>query len=567
MFVSYAIAVSGSTLINPLIYKRITDVVTGNIGSPGQLWSLLLNLVLMLGSTLVIANLFYRIADFAMAYSQSHIEKDLIDDALKRVERHSYEFFSSTFTGTLVARIRRYVSAFETIHDNIVFALWMNGLGLVFGFIALAYFSWILGAILFVWVAIYISIIIIFVKKKFKRDLLTAEANSRVTGILADVITNILNVKMFASHDRELEYFSEATSVEEKRRRNAWNFQNFQFTFQGYFISFFEFSSILVAVYLWSKGMISAGTIILMQIYVSTTFQVVWNIGRNIARVMRAFAEAQEMVDVFEKPITVKDVEKPEDCKIQKGEIKANNIVFAYKGGNPVFDGLSFSIAPGERVGLVGYSGAGKTTITKLLLRFADVVGGEILIDGQNVAHLKQDDLRSRIAYVPQEPILFHRTLRENISYSCPDASEEEIINAAKRSHAHEFIQSFPHGYDTYVGERGVKLSGGERQRVAIARAMLKNAPILILDEATSSLDSMNEKYIQDSFDELMKGRTTIVIAHRLSTIQKMDRIMVFDKGKIVEDGNHENLLQKRGIYFKLWQQQSHGFIGDDDEI
>jgi len=562
VFASYLFAVICGGIGSPLIYKRILDIVSSNQASE-VVASSLFNTVFMLGAVLVFANIFYRMGDYAMAYSQSHILKDVADDTLKRLHHHSYEFFSNTFTGTLVAKVRRYVSAFEMIHDQVVYSIWMSGLRLIFGFLVLTYYSWILGMILLSWVIVYAVIIVMFIKKKTKKDLLTAEANSKVTGILSDIITNILNVKMFVSHDKEFSYFSEATDIEEKRRREALNFQNMQFMFQGYFIAFFEFISIFTAVYLWLNGMISVGTIILMQIYVFTSFEVVWNMGRNITRVMRAFAEAQEMVDIFEKPIDVKDVENPKECKIQKGEIVFNDVSFSYKKSAPVFDGLSLSIRPGERVGLVGYSGAGKTTITKLLLRLVDVDSGDILIDGQDIKDLKQDDLRSIIAYVPQDPILFHRTLKENIAYSCPSASDEEIVNVAKLSHSHEFIQSFPHGYDTYVGERGVKLSGGERQRIAIARAMLKDAPILILDEATSSLDSINEKYIQDSFDKLMKGRTTVVIAHRLSTIQKMDRIIVFDKGKIIEDGTHKNLLEKKGVYYNLWQQQSHGFIGE----
>lgn len=566
IFVSYTLAIVGSGMVTPILYKRIIDIVSG-AGNSSTVSAALINTVLFLGGVLLLYNLFYRIADYAMTYSQSHMLKDVADDAFARVERHSYEFFSNTFTGTLIAKVRRYVNALETIHDQFVFTVWMNGLRLLFGLAVLSYFSLPLGAVLFIWLVFYIGITALFVKKKIKKDLLTAEANSRTTGVLSDAITNMLNVKMFASHARELSYFTDATDVEEKRRRDAGYFQDTQFVFQGYFIALFEFAGMLVAAHLWLNGLISAGTIILMQIYIFTSFEVVWNIGRNSAKVMRALAEAKEMVDIFEKPVAVKDPQNPEKCKISKGEIEIKNISFLYgeeEGkGTAVFKRFSLHIKSGEKVGLVGPSGAGKTTITKLLLRFADVRKGKILIDGQDISRITQNDLRSKIAYVPQDPILFHRTLRENISYSNPGASEEEIIDAAKRSHAHEFIKGFLNSYDTYVGERGIKLSGGERQRVAIARAMLKGAPVLILDEATSSLDSISEQHIQDAFDELMKGRTTLVIAHRLSTIQKMDRIIVFDKGAIVEDGSHKELIRKKGLYYRLWKQQSHGFMGE----
>jgi len=559
---SYALAVAGSGMVTPVLYKRIMDIVSGTGDA-----SALINTVLFIGGMLLLYNLFFRIADYTMTYSQSHMLKNVADDAFDRLERHSYAFFSNTFTGTLVAKVRRYVNAFEIIHDQFVFAVWMNGLRLIFGLAVLSYFSLPLGIVLFTWLVLYIGITALFVKKKLKKDLLTAEANSRTTGVLSDAITNILNVKMFASHSRELSYFTDATDVEEKRRRDAGYFQNTQFLFQGYFIALFEFAGMFAAAHLWLNGSISAGTIILMQIYIFTSFDVVWNIGRNSAKVMKALAEAKEMVDIFERPVAVDDPQNPEKCKISKGKIEIKNISFLYEEGEEkrtkVFKKLSLNILAGEKVGLVGPSGAGKTTITKLLLRFADIQGGKILIDGQDISRITQSDLRSRIAYVPQDPILFHRTLRENISYSNPDASEEKIIDAAKRSRAHEFIKSFSRGYDTYVGERGVKLSGGERQRVAIARAMLKDAPVLILDEATSSLDSISEQHIQEAFDELMKGRTTLVVAHRLSTIQKMDRIIVFDKGAIDEDGTHKELIAKKGLYYRLWKQQSHGFMGE----
>ncbi|MBI2506740.1 MAG: ABC transporter ATP-binding protein [Candidatus Colwellbacteria bacterium] len=544
----------------PLLYKRIIDAVSAT-GDRAAASGALMDTIFMLGAVLLFYNLFFRIADYAMTYSQSRMLKDVADDAFERIMQHSYEFFSNTFTGTLVAKVRRYVNAFEQIHDQIVFAAWMNGLRLIFAFAVLTYFSTILGMILLVWLLLYVGVTAFFVKKKFRKDLLESAANSRTTGVLADAITNVLNVKMFASQAREFSYFADATGTEEKLRRNAWYFQNLQFMFQGYFIALFELVGIFAAVSLWLNGSISAGTIILMQIYIFTSFEVVWNIGRNFTRVMRAFAEAKEMVDIFEKPVAVGDPEQPEECRIRKGEIEIKQISFTYGKGSKVFRNFSLRVKAGEKVGLVGPSGSGKSTITKLLLRFADVQAGEILIDGQNIARVRQNDLRSRIAYVPQDPILFHRTLMENIRYARPEAADKEVIRAAKLAHADEFISLFPQGYDTLVGERGIKLSGGERQRVAIARAILKDAPILALDEATSSLDSESEMYIQDALAKLMKSHTTIVIAHRLSTIMQMDRIMVIEGGRIVEQGKHKELLKiKQGRYQKLWEIQAGGF-------
>lgn len=560
VFFSYGVAVAGGGIITPILYKRIMDVVS-TAADPTAVGGTLVHTMLFLGLVIFSYQLLYRIGDYALVYSQSRALKDIADDAFQRVVQHSYEFFSNIFTGSLVAKVRRYVRAFEQIYDQFVFAAWMNGLRLIFAFAVLTYFSRTLGVVLLIWLVLYVGVTALFVKKKYRKDLLETEANSRTTGVLADVITNVLNIKMFTSQKREFSYFHGVTKEEEKLRRAAWNFQNLQFMFQGYFIALFEFAGMFTAVYLWLKGSVSPGTILLMQIYIFTSFEVVWNIGRNFTNLMRALAEAKEMIDIFEMPLSVSDPKDPEECRIRKGEIEIKNISFYYGKGTEIFKNFSLHIKAGEKAGLVGPSGAGKSTITKLLLRFADVQEGEILIDGQNITRMKQDDLRLRIAYVPQDPILFHRSLMENIRYAKPQASDREVTRAALLAHAHEFIMSFPEGYGTLVGERGIKLSGGERQRVAIARAILKDAPIILLDEATSSLDSESEMYIQDALAKLMKNRTTIVIAHRLSTIMQMDRIMVIEGGKIVEEGKHKELLKaKKGRYQKLWEIQAGGF-------
>lgn len=560
IFLSYGLALASTSIVSPLLYKRIMDTVAG-VSDPALASTTLVSTLILLGVNIIFYNIFFRTGDYATFYAQSHILKDVADDAFERLQHHSYEFFTGTFIGALVARTKRYVNAFETISDQIIFELWMGGLKIVFFVGVLIVLAPILAGIFLVWLTLYIALTIFFTKKKTKKDLLTTEANSRMTAVLADTLTNALNIKIFASQKREEALFADTTREEEMYRRGAWFFQNIQFSFQGFFIGVFEFIGMYTAITLWTRGYISAGTVVLMQIYILSSFDVVWNISRNFTKAMYAFAEAKEMVDIFEKPPAVVDQQNPSLCAICDGHIKISNISFAYGGGNPIFKDFSLEINPGEKVGLVGRSGEGKSTITKLLLRFIDIDEGEVTIDGQNISQITQNDLRSRISYVPQDAMLFHRTLKENIAYARAGATDEEIIHAAKRAHADDFIRKLPKGYDTLVGERGVKLSGGERQRVAIARVMLKNAPILILDEATSSLDSESEKYIQDSLHELMKGRTTLVIAHRLSTLQKMDRIVVLDKGAIVESGTHRALLEKKGLYYDLWKHQNHGFV------
>jgi ATP-binding cassette subfamily B protein len=283
-------------------------------------------------------------------------------------------------------------------------------------------------------------------------------------------------------------------------------------------------------------------------------------------RVEEGLADAAEMTEIIMQPHDIVDPEKPESSRISKGAVEFSNVTFRYQESDDagLFENLQLAIPAGQKIGLVGPSGSGKTTLTKLLLRFMDIENGQILVDGQNIAHIAQDDLRRSIAYVAQEPLLFHRSIYENIAYGRAEASAKEIYDAAEKAHAAEFIKDLPKTYDTMVGERGVKLSGGQRQRVAIARAMLKRAPIIVLDEATSSLDSVSEKLITGALDELMEKRTTLVIAHRLSTIRKMDRILVLHEGKIIEDGSHQQLLKQKGMYAKLWEHQSGDFIGED---
>jgi len=308
---------------------------------------------------------------------------------------------------------------------------------------------------------------------------------------------------------------------------------------------------------------VNIATVFLILSYTGTIANNLFQFSNNSLRnYNRSFGDAADMVSILQQKPDIQDPDQPETPRISRGAIKFNNVTFTHADqDDALFNGLSASIKAGEKVGLVGYSGSGKTTFTRLLLRFNDINGGTITIDGQDISKLTQENLRRYITYVPQEPILFHRTLKENIGYGNPEASQQEIEAIAKLAHAHEFITALPHGYETLVGERGVKLSGGQRQRIAIARAMLKTAPILVLDEATSSLDSEGEALVQDALWKLMRGRTAIVVAHRLSTIQKMDRIIVLDDGAIVEQGSHKELLDQNGIYAKLWAHQSGGFI------
>jgi len=559
----YAMGVLLKDVVGALIYKRLFDTMGTFGANTTEAVPMLSSLLIALVGAVFGYHILVRIADYFHPYAQSNIMKRLYDQAFSNIERHSYSFFANTFMGSLVTKTKRYVDSFETIHDIFVFQIWFHGISIVSAVTVLMIYAPLFAGMFVVWVALFIFGSSFFIQRIIARDTAHAASKSLTTGALADALTNILNIKMFARSENEKARFATRTAQEEQDRRHAWFMHTHQIVFQGLLIAGMELVSMFLAIKLWVAGDITLGTVVLIQTYLFLLFDVVWNIGRNITKFLNALADAQEAVEIFESPMHITDPTLPEAVRMNKGALLFSNVSFAYNEKRVIFNNLSLAISAGQHVGLVGHSGAGKTTITKLLLRFHDVTEGSITIDGQDIRAVTQDALRARIAYVPQESILFHRTLSENISYGKPEASFEEIVAVAKRAHAHDFIQKLTHGYDTLVGERGIKLSGGERQRIAIARAMLKDAPILILDEATSSLDSLSERYIQEGFDELMKGRTTLVIAHRLSTIVRMDRILVFDGGAIVEDGTHEELLKKNGVYAELWKEQSAGFIGE----
>lgn len=555
-----------SSVAIPLIYKMIIDAVE-NAVSPEAAAGTLLSIFLLYALLRTVEFACWRSGDFAMSYFESNALRDLANYAFRELLKHSYGFFSNQFAGALIVRSRRFVDGFERLTDYVAFEVFMHGLELIASFFVLLWFSTLLGGVYLVWLVFYMCVMVVLIRYQTPKNIAAAEANSATGARLADVVANVLTLKVFSAFAQEVQTFEERTSREEMLRRRAWFGQNYSLLAQGTLTSLFEMASLGIAIYLWTQGSITAGTIVLTQLYLSNVGGTVRAMGRSTTKILQVISDAQEMVDVLELAVEVKDPEKSEACKISRGAIEMKQVRFAYGAHTPIFNDFSIAIASGEKVGFVGHSGAGKTTVTKLLLRFLDVQSGSISIDGQDIRSITQDDLRRSIGYVPQEPLLFHRTLKENIAYGKPEATDAEIRDAARRAHADEFIAKLPLGYETMVGERGIKLSGGERQRIAIARVMLKDAPILLLDEATSSLDSVSEMHIQAALDEVMKGRTTLVIAHRLSTIRKMDRILVFEDGKITEEGPHENLIARGGVYSELWDQQSGGFIADATEI
>ncbi len=540
----------------PFFYKQLFDLLSQS-GSLGQLISVVLKILLAGG----VGWLFWRIATFTNNIFQPSVMRDLLNSCFEYLQDHSYNFFNNNFAGSLVKKFGRYERAFEDIVDQLYWSLAPTMLKVGIVIVVLYFVRPIFGLAVLIWSTVYIVFSIGFALYKLKYDVENSSLDTQVGGQLADTITNNINLKLFGGKDREDKSFKQLTQKQYAMRKWTWDLSSVNEAIQGGLFVILEFTLLSLAVRLWQRGLLTLGDFALLQGYMVQIFNRLWDLGRQIKNIYVRLGDAEEMTSILLTSHEIQD--KPNALKLTApaGEIEFRDVVFGYHNRRKVFEHFNLIVKPGERVALIGPSGGGKTTIVKMLFRFFDLQSGEIMIDGQNIAEVTQGSLRSVLSLVPQEPILFHRSLFDNIAYGKPGATKEEVIKAAKLAHCHEFISKFPDQYQTFVGERGVKLSGGERQRVAIARAILKDAPILVLDEATSSLDSESEMLIQDALKNLMKQKTTIVIAHRLSTIMQMDRIIVIEKGRITEEGKHGELLKaKQGTYQKLWKIQAGGF-------
>ncbi len=504
----------------------------------------------------------WRVSGFSTGWTAPRIASDLERSAFSYLLGHSYQFFSDSFAGSLVRRVGRLSRAYL---DSIESVYW-RFLPLIVSTAWVLYFvaqrSSKIAFLLAGWVALFVLFNVYFVRIRHRVRVERAAKDSEVTGAVADALTNVVNIKLFSGFKRELSIFDRLTDERRVLHSKSWYVGEVNMVVQNVLMLFVEVVVMYMAVRLWSQGIFSVGDVVLFQGYILLLFNKLFDFGKVLRSLYEAFAEAQEMVELMQLPHGIMDRSGAKALKATQGEIVFEGVNFQYRTGQTVLKRVDLTIAPQEKIALVGPSGAGKSTLVKMLFHFYDVTKGRILIDGQDISKTTQDSLRQAVSLVPQDPILFHRTLKENIRYGRPDATDAEVMQAAKQAHCHAFISSLEKGYDTFVGERGVKLSGGERQRVAIARAILKNAPILVLDEATSSLDSESEHLIQDALQALMKDKTVIVIAHRLSTIMQMDRIVVLEQGGVAAMGTHQQLLQTEGgLYKKLWQLQAGGFL------
>jgi ATP-binding cassette subfamily B protein len=561
MIVSQTIGAIASSAIAPLFVAKLLASIASGHASLANSTGLLLGYII----SLIIGEIIAIRITIALAYfSETRMQQSVAEQVLASQMGKSMNFHANRMSGGIVSDATKLNSCIERFWDTLVFTAVPIMATVVSVCIALAFLVWQYALILFVLALIIAGFIVRAQSSIAPTSRRVSEKSSAVTAYLADVIANMGTVKAFAGDQHEQRQYG--------KKLNAWRKVNLQEmksvllvtgTF-GTMMTLMNSVAFLVAILITQHHVASIGPTYLVIGYTLNVVSMLWQISQATRNYIRIVGDASPMIAMLDETPELTDPAHPEPVRIGRGDIKFDHVYFQHDGSDDaIFKKLNVHIKPGEKVGLVGRSGSGKTTFTRVLLRFSDIQKGKLMIDGQNIAAITQNDLHQHIAYVPQEPLLFHRTISENIRYGRPAASQQEIEAVARSASAHEFIQDLPKGYNTLVGERGVKLSGGQRQRIAIARAMLKNAPILVLDEATSALDSESEGLIQDALWKLMEGRTAIVIAHRLSTIQHMDRIIVMDKGKILEEGSHKELIGRGGIYAELWARQSGGFIED----
>ncbi len=550
----------------PVYTGKIVDALVGHPpGDPGAMKDALFCLGIF--TALIFSfHLLRAGAIWIWAWYGVHTLYDLLTEALRKVQRFSSDWHANAFAGATVRKITRGMWAFDVFGDTIFIGL-LPAAVIMTGMTAMLLIKlpmvglFALGmTVIYCAVSIWMSVVIL--SPRFRNS---ARADTKVGAVLADIITGNPTVKAFGMESREDAMFNETAIHWREAAKNAWLTGEITNLIRGLLRAGMLIGMVGVTIWLWQGGKASPGDIALALTSFFVLGGYLRDIGMYITNLQKSVSEMEDIIAFWKRRDDVRDGEGAKTFRKKKGEIVFDRVLFSYAGQErPVYDDFSIRIKPGEKIALVGPSGSGKSTFVKLVQRLYDVQGGAVRIDGQNIARVTQESLRQAIALVPQEPILFHRSLADNIAYGRPGANMDEIVAAAKKAYAHDFIQSLPLGYGTLVGERGVKLSGGERQRVAIARAVLTDAPILILDEATSSLDSVSEHYIQKALEELMEGRTTITIAHRLATIRRVDRILVFEQGRIAEQGTHGELVhRKASVYRRLFEMQALDLVGD----
>ncbi|MSQ60323.1 MAG: ABC transporter ATP-binding protein [Betaproteobacteria bacterium] len=557
-------------ILLPYAIKKIMDAVTLAQSAQTSVWPsvegplwffALLNLGLVL---------FSRGSGTVLVLLGPSLRRRIRRELFAYLQHHSQRYFLGNFAGSLANRIAETSMSTAQVLWTALFDFWPLAITFSVSLVLLAKVSsqlvWVLG----VWILVYVCVSFVLARRcrVYARDY--AAARSLVSGKIVDSVTNIMNAKLFARRDHERQYLEHFLNMEvDRARRTFWFMEG---------IRWFQFTAAMVlmigmvyyAIQIWAARQMTAGEFAMAASLSLVLIEQARGLSRKFLEFFEYIGNVNDGVGMIVRPHEVVDRAAARPLKVSAGQIEFRNVSFSYVAGRDVFTNLNLALKAGEKVGMVGFSGSGKSSLLNLILRLFEPQSGQILIDGQDIQGVTQESLRAAIAMIPQDPMLFHRSLMENVRYGRLEASDEEVIAAAKQAHAHEFIMETEGRYESLVGERGVKLSGGQRQRIALARAILKDAPILMLDEATSSLDSITERYIQDSLKELMRKKTVIVIAHRLSTLAHLDRIIVFHGGQIVEDGTHEVLLKRGGHYARLWSMQAGGFLPEaaiDEEM
>lgn len=554
--------------LNSVLIKQLIDLLPSvNDGNVAVL-SIPASLIVL--NFIVFDNFTWRSVNYIWAKYVPVVQNKIIAVMLDYALSQSHGFYQNTLSGKVSKQITNLSDGVIDIITYKMTNFLRGGSLLLAAFAASYYVNGVFCLILITWFIIFAFFSICMSKKIVNLADKLAEEETVVVGELVDSLSNHSNVRIFGRKSQENLRMMPFFDGQRKAYYSLNIYSIMLYCIQGGLIAIMMSFTVFALVKLYGKGLVTIGDFALILGLSMETGHMTWFLMSEVDHFNKAAGKCKQSLISLIVPMEIQDKADTTALNCTQGKITFNNVKFHYKGTEPLFQNKSIEIKAGQKVGLVGYSGGGKSTFVNLILRLYDVTDGAILIDGQDIKDVTQDSLRENIAMIPQDPSLFHRSLMENIRYGRADSTDEEVIEAAKKAHAHEFTSTLPQGYDSLVGERGVKLSGGQRQRIAIARAILKNAPILILDEATSQLDSVTESLIQESLWELMQNKTTIVIAHRLSTLLHMDRILVFDKGKIVEDGTHSELLAKGGLYKHLWDAQVGGFLGDEkteDEV